>query len=132
MAVTATRAQSMKEVVNQGDPAKVVSSLQKAKFGDMMELVDETITIPSGTTLNLLTASAAKRKALTLQSVRVVTGTATGLRQIGDAGATPSATVVAYNPATGILTFEAAITVARVVWVPAADVDPDTLLAPAP
>lgn len=129
MAATATAAETMKVAMNSGDPAKMASVMQKARMGQMLESVDETITIASGTTINLLTQSAALRSAMVVQSVRVVTGTATGVRTVADAGATPSTSVVTLSADGKTLTFEAAITVARVVWVPKPYVDPDSAYA---
>lgn len=128
--MTATATESIRKALNSGRPGVQATALEKIKVGDMLKPIDETITIASGTTINLGTQSAALRKAMMIQSVRVVTGTATGARQVGDAGSTPSTTLVKYDPVTGILTFEAAITVARIVWLAAADTDVDTVYAP--
>jgi hypothetical protein len=125
MAATVTTAETIRKVLNSGNLNELADALKKMKFGDMMEQVDETITIAAGTTINLLTQSAFKRRALVVQSVRVVTGTATGVRTVTDAGGTASTSVVTLSADGKTLTFEANITVARIVWVPAPDVDPD-------
>jgi hypothetical protein len=126
--MTATADRTLQEALNSGNPAEQATALQRLKLGDTMEQIDETITIAAGTTLNLETQSTAKKAALMVQSVRVVTGTATGLRQIGDAGATPSTTIVALSADGKTLTFEANVTVVRVVWIPKT-LDPDTKYA---
>lgn len=121
MTVTAIR--TIRLVANQATPGQIADVFRKIALGDMLKAVEETITIASSTTLKLSAASAAKRAALVLQSVRVVTGAATGIRSIGDSAATPSTTLVAFDGDT--ITFEAAITVAKVRWIPAALVDID-------
>lgn len=115
----------IRDVLNNANPNDLEDAIRKILLGDMLKTVDETITIASGTAINLETDSAFKRAAHVVQSVRVVTGAATGNRAIGDAGATPSTTLVALSADGKTITFEAAITVARVVWVPKAKVDID-------
>lgn len=126
MSATATSTRTIRKVLSEGNPNELADAAKKMLLGDMLKPVDETITIASGTTIKLSTQSAKLRKALVLQSVRVVTGTATGQRTVGDTGSTPSTTLVSFDGDT--ITFEAAITVARIVWVPAASTDIDTAL----
>lgn len=130
MAVTATATETIKTALNEANPNKVADALAKIDLGTMLDPIDETITIASGTVVNLATASVAKKAAMMVQSVRVVTGTATGVRTVGDAGATASTSVVVLSADGTTLTFEAAITVARVVWLPRPAVAMSTAFAP--
>jgi hypothetical protein len=116
MSLTTTRTTTLKDALNEANPNEIADALNKINMGTMFTVNRETITIASATTLNLLTQSTAKVAAQYVQSVRVVTGTATGVRIVGDAGATPSTTVVALSADGTTLTFEAAVTVVAVVW----------------
>lgn len=128
--LTTTKTLTLKDALNQANPNEVADALAKVDLGTMFTVNHETITIPSGTTLNLLTQSTAKVAAQFVQAVRVVTGTATGVRIIGDAGATPSATVCALSADGTTITFEAAVTVVAVVWSAKPATDLTTIFIP--
>jgi hypothetical protein len=132
MSVTATAIDSIRNALNSGEPGHQATAQRKILMGDMVEPYKETITLAvPATTINLLTQTTAKKAALSVQSVRVTAGAAAaGLRQIGDAAAAPSATVVALADAGDVLTFEAAVTTAIIVWAARAAIDPDTVYAP--
>jgi hypothetical protein len=130
MAVTATATQSIKKALNSGDPALQATGLNKIKFGDMLEPVDETIVVTAAAAVVLSVSSALKRAAMVVQSVRVIAGVAAlGPRTITDAGGTATATACKLGVDGDTLTFEATVTSIRVVWIPRASVDPDTVLA---
>jgi hypothetical protein len=59
------------------------------------------------------------------RSLRVVTGTATGARAISDAGATPTTSLATLSQDGKTLTFEAAITVFRLVYFGASAISPN-------
>ena len=141
--MTATKKRTIREALNQGNPAEMASGFQQVKIGDMVSPVKATVVgLASSASVNLTTAAtkaAATIVGLTLaagenlpaaaviQSVRVTAGAAAaGLRQIGDSGATPSATVAALSNDGKTLTFEAGVTAFIIVYLPRAAVVADT------
>lgn len=114
---TVTAVTDLKKALNLASPNDVSSVLRQLALGDMLTVVEESITIASGTVIDLTKDSVAKRGALMVQSVRVVTGTATGPRTVGDSSCTPTTSLVKLSADGTQLTFEAAITVAVVRWI---------------
>lgn len=115
--MTVTAVTTLKKALNLANHNNLPDAIAKLQLGDMLEVVEETITIASGTAINLTTDSVAKRGALLVQSVRVVAGTATGARTVGDSSCTPSTSLVKLSADGTTLTFEAAITQAVVRWI---------------
>lgn len=130
---TATANRTLQDALNSGNPAEQATAIQRLKLGDMMEQIDETITLSVvAASIDLSLRSASLQTALLVQSVRVtdVTGGtgATGVRTITDAGGTPSATVATLSADGKTLTFEGTVKAIRIVWIPKT-LDPDTKYA---
>jgi hypothetical protein len=142
MPVTATKKRSVREAINSGNPADTALGLQKMQFGSMSCVVKATVVALASAAAIDITAAATKAAATivgltlatgenlpaagTVQSVRVTAGAAAaGLRQIGDAGATASATVAKLSDDGKTLTFEAGVTAFVLVYTPRAAVAPD-------
>lgn len=136
MAVTATKTETLEDVLNSGDIAKMASAVQRMKVGQMLEpVVTDTGTITASATVTL------SPPALHVQSARVVTsGTAgsVGSYLVADAGATTSVPPGGANVGAGVatisadgttLTFPNTITRAVIQYVPRTDVDPDAKYA---
>ena len=102
---TTTVPDTLKSVLDDANPNNLADALQKVKLGSVLDVIEELITIPAGTSLVLSTASAAKKASSIVQSVDVVTGTATGVRIIGASTTTPSATVVSLSADGDTITF---------------------------
>jgi len=132
MAVTATKVETLKEVLNAANPTNLPDALNQVDIGDMV--------VPTKITFTGLTSAAAhditdvahgsRRAALVLSSVRVTAGAAAaGLRQIGDAAATPSATVAALSDDGKTITFEAGVTAFILVYAARSATDPSAKFA---
>ena len=128
---TATEKLTIQGALNEANPGRAWAAVQKAKLGDALTGLQKTITIPSGTTAVLTDiddpddASKKLPAALVIGSLRVSTGTATGDRQITDAGGTPSTTVASLSDDGKTITFEAAITVFVINYIPKEDLSVD-------
>ncbi len=96
---TATEKLTIQGALNEANPGRAWSAVQKAKLGDTLVGLQKTITIASAASAVLTDiddpddTSKKLPAALVIGSVRVVTGTATGRRDVSDAGDTPSATL---------------------------------------
>jgi len=141
--MTTTKSRTVREAMNQGNPSEIATGLQLVKIGDMVSPVKATATGLASAAAHDLTTAATKAgsvvvgltlavgenlpAAAAVQSVRVTAGAAAaGLRQIGDAAATPSATVATLSDDGKTLTFEAGVTAFVVVYLPRAAVSADS------
>jgi len=144
---TKTKIQTLQDALNSADPNQICDALRAMRFGDTQAFqqgnftsganaalfaVANTFKIPalvSGEGAADSVSPSVPGFAKSLQFVRAsAVGTAAlGARIIGDAGATPSATVCAYDPTTGIITFEGTVTGVTIGWYPAPS-DPTLLL----
>jgi len=142
MPVTTTKKRSVRDALNSGNPADIATAMERMQSGNMAAVVKVTTTgLTSASAFDITTAAvkaAATVAGLTLavgenlpaagmvQSVRVTAGAAAaGLRQIGDAAATASATVAKLSDDGKTLTFEAGVTAFILVYIPRAAVAPD-------
>lgn len=99
--------------LDQANPNTISDCLQLAKLGTILTPIKLAATQSSATTMTL------NPPALMIQSVRVTAGAAAaGLRQIGDSGATASATVCKISDDGITLTFEAGVTAATILYMP--------------
>lgn len=111
--MTVQFARTNRIVADQADPNTLADVLRKWKLGSMFAtIVNRTITIASGTSMTLDPPCIPGTLIC-----RVVTGTATGVRQPTDEGGTATTGVVVVSADGATLTFEAAITVARVSYI---------------
>ena len=128
---TATEKLTIQGALNEANPGRAWSAVQKAKLGDTLVGLQKTITIASAASAVLTDiddpddTSKKLPAALVIGSVRVVTGTATGRRDVSDAGDTPSATLATLSDDGKTITFEAVITVFRINYIPKEDLTVD-------
>lgn len=130
--VTVTKVRTIKEVGNSGDLNQLADVAQKVQLGTMLDINKQTYTgLTSAVAHNLTDAAHGSQPAAgIISSVRVTAGAAAaGLRQIGDASATPSATVATLSDDGKTITFEAGVTAFVIVYMPKAAIDPDTKFA---
>ena len=118
---TVTANATLKDVLDEANPNQLADAMQQMKLGTMMTVLEESITISSGTVIDLTADSVAGKAALMVLGVDVTAGTATGVRMPAPSTSTPTTTAVAVAADGTTLTFEAAITVATVRWLPVPD-----------
>lgn len=121
--MTTTAKRTIKNVIDNADLNELPAALRQAQLGSVLTRIREVITIASATTLNLETSSAAKKGALLVEGIRVVAGTATGVRNPAPSGSTPTTTIATVSDNGKILTFEAVVTQVEVTWIPLPAVD---------
>lgn len=111
--MTVTTAETLKSVLTKADPNKIADALAKVNLGNMVVPNKQTYTGLVSAAAHDLTdvAHGGQPAAMVIGSVRVTAGAAAaGLRQIGDAAATPSATVATISDDGKTITFEAGVT----------------------
>lgn len=129
MPSTTTKVRTVEAVANSGDLNELSDVAQKVALGTMLGTVKKTYTgLASAAAHNLTDAAHGSAPAADIiSSVRVTAGAAAaGLRQIGDAAATPSATVATLSDDGKTITFEAGVTAFIIVYKAKAAVDPLT------
>lgn len=135
-----TDSQSILAVLQSANPNTLPDMLRKQRVDRLFQPISATITIPSGTSIDLTTLRAGTEAVVSanspieagellppirfLRSLRVSTGTATGPRTITDASGTASTTVAKLSEDGKTLTFEAAITVFVLVFYGASETAP--------
>lgn len=121
--MTTTVNKTLAGIIDNASPDNLPDALQQVKLGTLLTPQRRTITIASATTMAISPAALGPGT----MSVRVVTGTATGARDVQDSGGTPTTTVATLSDDGATLTFEAAITVAVVDYLPrsASDITAD-------
>lgn len=111
MSVTATATPTLGLALEQANPNNIADALRLVNLSKMLEPQKLTVSQTAALTVPL------DPPALLVQSVRVTAGAAAaGLRQIGDAAASASATVCKLSDDGATLTFEANVTDAIVVY----------------
>jgi hypothetical protein len=129
---TTTKTSTIKDVANSGNLNELAEVAQKVGLGTMLDTVKLTKTgLTSAIAHDITDAAHGSNPAASIVgALRVTAGAAAaGLRQIGDAGATPSATVATLSDDGKTLTFEAAVTGFVMVYQPMAAVSPGTKFA---
>jgi hypothetical protein len=109
MSVTTTATQTIKEVLNQAAPGQLPDALRKVQLGTMLTPIKLVKTgLSSAASFDITSAALGSNPAaLGIFTLRVTAGTAAaGVRMIGDAGATPSATVATLSDNGKTITFE--------------------------
>lgn len=132
MAVTATVVETLKDVLNKANPTNLPDAFNQVDIGDMVVPTKKTYTGLTSAAAHDITdvAHGSSRAALVISSVRVTAGAAAaGLRQIGDPGATPSATVATLSDDGKTITFEAGVTAFVLVYMARSAVDPASRFA---
>lgn len=140
MSVTATHARTIQEVLNAGDANEIADALRKIRFGNMVTPLKRVFTGLSSAASFDLTALDAygettgpsnpnRLAALAVNTLRVVTGTATGVRQVCDVGATLSTSIARISDDGKTITFEAVITAFTIEYIPRPYTDPTTVFA---
>lgn len=125
--MTATKTRTVADVANSGDLNQLSDVAQKVALGTMLGTTKKTYTgLTSAAAHNLTDLAHGNAPAADIiSSVRVTAGAAAaGLRQIGDAAATPSATVAALSDDGKTVTFEAGVTAFIIVYKAKAATDP--------
>lgn len=132
MPSTTTKPNTIADVANSGNLNELSDVAQKVQLGTMLGTTKRTFTGLASAAAHNLTdvAHASSPAADIISSVRVTAGAAAaGLRQIGDAAATPSATVAALSDDGKTITFEAGVTAFIIVYKAKAAVDPTAKFA---
>lgn len=130
MAATATSPDTLKKALDRGKVGEWDDAAQLAKIGSILSPVTKTYTGLASAAAHDITDAAhgSLVPILVPIAVRVTAGAAAaGLRQIGDPGATPSATVATLSADGKTLTFEAGVTGFVLVYMQRSSVDLDTL-----
>lgn len=133
---TVTETEDIRKVLNQGRPDQVPDALRLIDFGDMLEAVEETITMdPVNAVVTFgddsLLDAAKDRGALMVQAVEVLTGAAAaGSRIVVPSTDAASATEVVLAADGTTLTFEDTVTTVRIRWIPAPKAALSTKFAP--
>jgi len=153
MSVTATKKRTVREGLNQGNPAEIALALQKVKSGNMMSTVKAVVTALTALAAVDITAASVKAAAvitgITLaagenlpaigmaMAVRVTasgTAASVGTYILADSAATPLLPPGGANTAVGIaslsadgktITFPNTVTAFIISYMPRADVSPD-------
>jgi hypothetical protein len=123
---TATVKETLKSALNEANLNKLAEILGAMDLGTMLTPTKLTKTgLTSASSFDITSAALGSNPAaLAVNILRVTAGTAAaGLRQIGDAGATPSATVATISDDGKTITFEAAVTAFVMEYIPRAAVD---------
>ena len=132
MPSTTTKTNTVADVANSGNLNELSDVAQKVQLGTMLGVTKKTFTgLTSAAAHNLTDAAHGSGPAAdVISSVRVTAGAAAaGLRQIGDAGATASATVATLSDDGKTVTFEAGVTAFVIVYKAKAAVDPSAKFA---
>jgi len=130
---TAGKSQSIQDVLNEGNANKLADAAAKAKLGDSLAGLTKTLTgLTAAAAFDLTTVddpdvSGAKLPAaLVISSLRVTAGAAAaGIRQISDAGDTPTATLATLSDDGKTITFEGNVTAFIINYVPKQDLSAD-------
>jgi hypothetical protein len=144
--MTATKTLSIREILNQALPDKIADAMRLIKFGNMMSVVKVAFTgLTSSATHNISDAAHKAAGAISgitlvagenlppigeVLTLRVVTGTATGHRDVTDVGGTPSTSLATLSDDGKTLVFEAVITAFTLQYIPRAAVSMDSVFAP--
>jgi len=126
---TAGKSQTIQEVLNESNPNKLADATALAKLGDAMAGLTKTLTGLTAAAAFDLTAiddpdvaGAKLPAALVISSVRVTAGAAAaGVRQISDAGDTPTTTLATLSADGKTITFEGNVTAFVISYVPKQD-----------
>lgn len=110
--MTATFARTNKVVLDQANPNDLPDILRKMALGSVYEQIAERDITQASSATTILSPPCIPGTLV----CRVVTGTAAGVRTVGDSGSTPSTTVVRCSADGTTLTFEAVNTVIRVSY----------------
>ena len=130
---TATETQTIKTTLDAADPNQAWDAMRKAKIGTMLRGKKVTLTITSAASFDITTIDDPEDPTkklpaiLSLNILRVTTGTATGRRDISDAADTPTATLATLSDDGKTVTFEAVVTVFIIHYVPAPAEDLDSI-----
>lgn len=133
--MTTTKIETLQRALNDANPNEVADCLKRVKLGNMLNTVKVTATgLVSAASQDITTAAVKAASVIVglaldsgenlpasnvVQSVRVTAGAAAaGLRQIGDSGATASATVAKISDDGKTLTFEAGVTAFVLTYMP--------------
>lgn len=133
---TTTETEDIQKILNQGRADQVPDALNLIDFGDMLEAVEETITMDPVNAVvtfgdDAAAAAALGRGALMVQSVEVLTGAAAaGSRIVVPSTDAASTTEVVLSDDGTTLTFEDTVTTVRIRWIPAPKVALSTKFAP--
>ena len=130
MAATATSPDTLLKVLDRGKAGEWEGAAQLAKLGSILSPVSKTyVGLASAAAHNITDVAHGSAVAILAPiSVRVTAGAAAaGVRLIGDAAATPSATVAALSADGKTLTFEAGVTAFVLVYLQRASVALDSL-----
>lgn len=127
--MTTTKDLTIQEALNEANPSRAWSAVQKAKLGDALRGVTKTLTgLTAASAFDLTTITdpddSTKKlpAALVIQSLRVTAGSAqAGLRQIGDAGATPTTAIATVSADGKTITLEDTATAFIISYVPKED-----------
>lgn len=125
---TATEVQTIKSTIDTANPTQGWDALQKAKLGTMLAGKKVTLTgLVAAASFDVTTLDDPTSPGDTLPAIlsisvlRVTAGVAaTGVRQIGDAAATPSATLATLSDDGKTITFEGNVTDMVLQYIPAA------------
>jgi hypothetical protein len=142
MTTTSTHIRTIAEVFNSGDADEIADCIRKVQLGTMLTPLKRTFTgLTSGASFDLTaidgvgetvgSANPNRLAALCVSTLRVTTGTATGVRIVGDIAATLSTTVARLSDDGKTVYFEAAITAFVIEYIPRAAIDPTTEFAAA-
>lgn len=130
---TAGKAQSIQDVLNEGNPNKLPDAVAQAKLGDSLWGLRKTLTGLTAAAAFDLTAiddpdvaGAKLPAALSVGVLRVTAGAAAaGIRQISDAGDTPSASLATISDDGKTITFEGNVTAFIIHYIPKEDLSAD-------
>jgi len=126
---TAGKSQSIQDVLNESNPNKLADAVAQAKLGDSLAGLAKTLTgLTAASSFDLTTvddpdnAGEKLPAALIVSALRVTGGAAAaGVRQISDAGDTPSATLATLSADGKTITFEGDVTDFVIYYVPKQD-----------
>lgn len=132
--MTTTATITVQAALDKADPNEVADLLRLMKLGTMLTPLKRAFTgLTSGTSFDLTAIDGTgettgpsnpnRLAALIVGTLRVVTGTATGPRQVTDSGGTATTAVAKISDDGKTLTFEAAITAFTIEYVPRPSVD---------
>jgi hypothetical protein len=131
--MTTTQKLSIQGALNEANPSRAWAAVQLAKLGDAMRGFQKTLTgLTAAASFDLTTiddpddTSIKLPAALVIGSVRVTAGAAAaGVRQISDAGDTPSATLATLSDDGKTITFEGNVTAFIINYIPKEDLSVD-------
>ena len=131
--MTTTESTTIQKVLNEADPNRIADGLRKAVVGDVFAGLQKTITGLTAAASHDLTTiddpddtSVKLPAALVIGSCRVTAGAAAaGIRQISDAGDTPSATLATLSDDGKTIAFEGNVSAFIINYVPKQDLSVD-------